>query len=252
MSSLTSEEFSELKEIYKNFKQDLKSAINNRNIINNKECYLIKKQWDTDIDTIFNNNNSFNRFKSSRYSRSNISNNSINLPNEPPEIINDFKTLIECLKNGEQIILESKDLIESALGKYTLNKWFQKNYLVYSAKNNKIILEYPNKNELLLIENAYLIPDGISNKTKINKITYHKNFRAKDSNKQEFIEYLLSNTNFKDLNLDTYKNYNSPIKIRDTEIDILNECNKLTSSIEPNISNRRNQFRGFRNEEPKF
>ena len=251
MSSLTSEEFFELKEIYKNFKQDLKSAINNRNIINNKECYLIKKQWDTDIDTIFNNN-SFNRFKSSRYSRSNISNNSINLPNEPPEIINDFKTLIECLKNGEQIILESKDLIESALGKYTLNKWFQKNYLVYSAKNNKIILEYPNKNELLLIENAYLIIDGISNKTKINKIAYHKNFRAKDSNKQEFIEYLLSNTNFKDLNLDTYKNYNSPIKITDTEIDILNEENKLTSSIEPNISSRRNQFRRFRNEEPKI
>ena len=54
MSSLTNEEFSELKEIYKNFKQDLNSAINNRNIINNKECCLIKKQWDTDIDTIFN------------------------------------------------------------------------------------------------------------------------------------------------------------------------------------------------------
>ena len=251
MSSLTNEEFSELKEIYKNFKQDLKSAINNRNIINNKECYLIKKQWDTDIDTIFNNNG-FNKFKSSRYRHSNITNNSINLPNQPPEIINDFKTLIECLKNGEQIILESKDLIESILGKYTLNRWFKKNYLVYSAKNNKIILEYPNKNELLLIENAYLMTDGISNKTKINKIAYHKNFRAKDSIKQEFIEYLLSNTNFKDLNLDTYKNYNSPIKIRDTEIDILNEGNKLTSSIEPNISNRRNQFRGFRNEEPKI
>ena len=188
MSSLTNEEFSELKEIYKNFKQELKSAINNRNIINNKECYLIKKQWDTDIDTIFNNN-SFNRFKSSRYSRSNITNNSINLPNEPPEIINDFKTLIECLKNGEQIILESKDLIESVLGKYTLNRWFKKNYLIYSAKNNKVVFGCQNKNELLLIENAYLIIDEISNKTKINKITYHKNFRAKDSNKQEFIEY---------------------------------------------------------------
>ena len=250
MSSLTSEEFSELKEIYKNFKQELKSAINNRNIINNKECYLIKKQWDTDIDTIFNNN-SFKKFKSSRYRHSNISNNSINLPNEPPEIINDFKTLIECLKNGEQIILESKDLIESILGKYTLNKWFQKNYLIYSAKNNKIILEYPNKNELLLIENAYLIPDEISNKTKINKITYHKSYRAKDSNKQEFIEYLLSNTNFKDLNLDTYKNNNNLIKIIDTEIDILNDDNKVSFSQYRNISWRYKKIDRFISENSK-
>ena len=128
MTSLTSEEISELKEIYKNFKQELKSAITNRNIINDKKCYLIKKQWDADIEKCFN---SFTKFKPRKYRHSKITNNSINLPNEPPEIINDFNTLIECLKNGEQIILESYDLIESVLGKYTLSRWFQKNYLIH-------------------------------------------------------------------------------------------------------------------------
>ena len=150
MSSLTSSEFSELKEKYNNFKQELKSAIKSQNITNNKECYLIKKQWDTEIDKSFNK--SFNNFGYRRYKKSNINNNSVNLPNEIPEFINDFNDLKECLKNGEQIILESYDLIESVMKKYSIKGKYIKNYLIYYARNNKIILEYPNQNELLLIE----------------------------------------------------------------------------------------------------
>ena len=220
MSSLTSSEFSELKEIYNNFKQELKLAIKSKNITKNKECYLIKKQWDTEIDKSFNNNSNNNRFR--KYKHSNINNNSVNLPNEPPKFINDFNTLKECLKNGEQIILESYDLIESVMKKYSLKVKCIKNYFVYYAKNNKIILEYPNKNELLLIEMATSIVEGISNKEQIHKISYHKRFGMKESSKQELYEYLLSNNNIKDLKLD----YNNcQIKILKTEIDILKEDN---------------------------
>ena len=172
MSSLTSSEFSELKEKYNNFKQELKSAIKSKSITNNKECYLIKKQWDTEIDKSFNK--SFNNYRFRRYQNSNINNNSVNLPNEPPEFVNDFYTLKECLKNGEQIILESYDLIESVMKKYSFKGKNIKNYFVYYARNNKIILEYPNKNELLLIEMATSIEEGISNKEQIHKITYQK------------------------------------------------------------------------------
>ena len=252
MASLASEEFSELRKNFKNFKDELKTAINSRNITDNIKCYLIKKQWDTDIDKIFNNNN-FNKFHSGRFRHTNITTNSNNLPNEPPEIINDFNILIECLKNGEQIILESYDLIESVLGKYKIKRRFQKNYLVYSASNNKIILEYPNKNELLLFEKANLITDGISNTSKINKIVYYKNFRAKDSSKQEFFEYLLSNTNFKDLNLERYQTHDSQIKINEIYTDILNIDKKVYPSTMPNISSPRHLRRKFENsnEEPK-
>ena len=199
MSSLTSSEFSELKEKYNNFKQELKSAIKSKSITNNKECYLIKKQWDTEIDKSFNK--SFNNYRFRRYQNSNINNNSVNLPNEPPEFINDFYTLKECLKNGEQIILESYDLIESVMKKYSIKGKNIKNYLLYYAKNNKIILEYPNKNELLLIEKATSIEEGISNKEQIHKISYQKRFGMKESSKQELYEYLLSNSNIKDLKL---------------------------------------------------
>ena len=217
MSSLTSSEFIELKEKYNNFKQELKSAIKSKNITNNKECYLIKKQWDTEIDKSLNN------FGYRRYKNSNINNISVNLPNEIPEFINDFNTLKECLKNGEQIILESYDLIESVMKKYSIKGKYIKNYLVYYARNNKIILEYPNKNELLLIEMATSIVEGISTKEQIHKISYQKSFRIKESSKQELYEYLLSNSNIKDLKLDSYNN--SQIKNLKTEIDILKEDN---------------------------
>ena len=244
MSSLTSSEFIELKEKNNNFKQELKSAIKSKNITNNNECYLIKKQWDTEIDKSFNNNSYNNRFR--RYKHSNINNNSVNLSNEPPEFINNFNDLKECLKNGEQIILESYDLIESVMKKYSLKGKNIKNYLLYCAKNNKIILEYPNKNELLLIEMVTSIEEGISNKEHIHKITYQKKgFRIKDSSKQELYEYLLSNSNIKDLKLDSYNN--SQIKNLKTEIDILKEDNDnetptLNKSYSSFISQRPGRF----------
>ena len=54
MPSLTSIEISELKEKYNKFKQELQSDIKKRDITDFKECYLIKKKWDTDTSNIFN------------------------------------------------------------------------------------------------------------------------------------------------------------------------------------------------------
>ena len=250
MSSLTITEISELKEKYNKFKQELKSDLKNRDITDLKECYLIKKKWDTDINNIFNSNYNYHSARF-RIKTSNINNKSVNLPNDGPEFINDFNNLIDCLKQKEQIIFESIDLIDSIMEKYPLNiKNQSKNYLKYYSGNNKIILEYPYTYELLLIENASSVMDGISSISKINKITYQKSFRIKDLDKQELCKYILfSNTSFKDLDLEPYKNFKSIIKITKTEIDFLKEENKASSITDSNISFKYPRIRYFQKEE---
>ena len=196
MLSLTSTEISELKEKYNKFKQKLQSDIKNRVITNLKECYLIKKKWDTDISNIFNSNIGGNDTRR-RYRNSNLGNNSVSLPNDPPEFINDFNSFFECLESREKIIFENCDLINSIKKKYSIRVNYKK--MKYYAGNNKIILEpqnFGNTYEILLIENDFSMIEGISNNTKINKIKYQfVGFiisRMKESKKQELYKYLIA------------------------------------------------------------
>ena len=226
MSSLENTECEEIKNFYNTFKENLKSDISNETISNKKDCYIIKKSWDTELSKNFNNYNR-NTFRSKL--KRNYSNQPsiFNLPNESPEFINDLKNLINCLKNEEKLILENFDLIELVAKKTGLKA--RKNVLNYMAGNNKILLLYKYENNAILIENASSIVEGISKNLKriyqINIIT--KGWKGRNK-KEELYKLLLSKEKFDSLNLDPYKNENSDINLK-TE-DIFKTKNEASSS----------------------
>ena len=113
MSSLENNEIDEIKNLYNTFKDELKADIKNNIITKGKDCYLIKKPWDFELyKNIINNynRNSYTR-KSSRFHHDTTNNNTLNLPTNSPEFINDIKTIISCIKDGEELKLQNPKLI---------------------------------------------------------------------------------------------------------------------------------------------
>ena len=216
MSSIENSECEAIKNYYNTFKENLKSDISNETVSNKKDCYIIKKSWDTELSKNFNNYNP-NTFRS-KFKR-NYSNqtSTFNLPNESPEFINDLKNLINCLKNEEKLILENFDLMELVAKKSSLKS--RRSLLNYMAGNNKILFEYKFENEAILIENASSIVEGIFKNTKkiyLIKIKL-KNYRIRHK-KDELYKFLLSKEKLDSLNLDSYKNANSDITLETEDI----------------------------------
>ena len=226
MSSLENSDCEEIKNLYNTFKENLKSDILNETISNKKDCYIIKKSWDTELSKNFNNYNTTS-FRG-RFRRNNTNKPStFDLPNDPPEFINDIKNVINLLKNDEQLSLENFDLIELIATKSKLKA--RRSVLNYMAGNNKILLESKLENDIILIENAFSFVEGISkNIKKIYLIKTKPNgFRARKE-KEELLKLLLSKEKFDSLNLDSYNNANSVLKI-ETE-DIFKVDNGASSS----------------------
>ena len=244
MSSLENTECEDIKNFYNTFKENLKSDISNETVSNKKDCYIIKKSWDTELSKNFNNYNQ-NTFKSKfrRYYSNQPS--TFNLPKESPEFINDLNNLINCLKNEEKLILENFDLIELVAKKNGLRA--RKNVLNYMAGNNKILLEYKNGKEAILIENASSIVEGISKGTKkiyrINAII--KNYKGRNQ-KEELYKLLLSKEKFDSLKLDPFKNANSGIDLEIEDIfkteneasysELKNESSSLSVMVNSRLS----------------
>ena len=238
MKTLDNTEIERIKNLYETFKTDLKCHISNKTITSKQECYLVKKPWDTDFSNNINNYKVNNepisnvqkyRRKYRRY-KENTANesNSFNFPNDSPIIINDNKTLIDCLKQNEDLILENCELIDSVLKVYNLrNRNIKINYW---AGNNKILLEYQNKSkygyEILLIENASSIHERILKSSKnIYSIKLQPKLRFINEQKvNELYDYLLSREKIEKLNLDLYKENNSEIRILETK-NIFDEQN---------------------------
>ena len=226
MSTLEKEKIEEIKNLYTTFKEELRNDISSKTILNKKRCYLIKEPWDSEL---FNNNYNTNSY-SRKYKRfhSNITNNNtFNFPSNPPEFINDIKTIINCLKNNEKLKLQNPELIKTVDEINKLNG--RKSMMNYLAGNNKILLEYKYENEALLIENASSVPEGISKSLKniyLIKIKL-KNFRMRYK-KDDLYKFLLSEPKLEKLDLEPYKNANSDIQV---EIeDIFKENNSSNNS----------------------
>ena len=150
MSSLEDTEIEEIKDLYNTFKKELKNDIENKTISKRKECYLIKNSWDLELNNNFKN---YNR----KFTNNNIT---FNLPSNSPEFINDIEATINSIKSGEKLNLQNPNLIDYIDRK---NKFNYKRSMNYLAGNSKIILEYKYNDKILLIENAYSVPEGISN-----------------------------------------------------------------------------------------
>jgi len=133
---------------YKSFRQNLEEQINNNQIdLQNKECYLIKDNWDNAL------NRSINSYKSpqkSKYTRNASS--TFTLPQQNPEFINDISSFIEYVNKRNKFILISKEFIDLVNEKLNLN--LSKNKIVkYYTGKDKLIIEYQDRNE----NNAILI-----------------------------------------------------------------------------------------------
>ena len=185
MSSLDNSDFEKINKLYTNFKEEI--SINRKP--NNKQCYLIKGSWDTDLNkNIKNYNSNGTRPKTKFYGNKKINN--FSLPESNPDFVNYITTLIDCLKKEQKIFLESCELIEFAGTKKVFNNSGEK--WVYSAGNNKILLGYENdknEKELILIEGISSLEEGITkNEKNIYKIKIKKNSKEPEQIKSKIEE----------------------------------------------------------------
>ena len=233
MSSLDNSDFEHIKKLYTNFKEEI--SINRKP--NNKQCYLIKGGWDTELNEKINGTRPIRK------------SNNFSLPKSNPDFVNYITTLIDCLKNDEKIFLESCELIEFAGTKKVLNNSGEK--WDYSAGNNKILLGYENdknEKELILIEGISSLEEGI---TKNDKNIYKLKIKNNSNNSkqikrkiEELYRKLLSYQNFDKLNLEEYKNTNNLITI-ETEIIIQNKIDSNSSTLQTSKREYKKRFHGI-------
>ena len=183
MSSLEQQDAEKIKNLYNDFKENLRKDIENKNELISKECYIIRKNWDDELSNNIRNIRPAYRASSiHRRFHSNISN-KFNLPNCSIEFINDIDTIRKCLTKNEQLCLESCELIEFIDNKTRLN--YSKRKMKYWAGNKNIIIELEGKTEVLLIEDASSIINGISRCNKFSKTRgmFHSNPKEQEMKK---------------------------------------------------------------------
>ena len=231
MSSLDNSDFEKIKKLYTNFKEEI--SINRKP--NNKQCYLIKGSWDTDLNKNIKSYN-LNETRPKRKINGSRKSNNFSLPESNLDFVNFIKDLIYYLKNEEKIFLESCELIEFVGTKKVLNNSGEK--WDYSAGNNKILLGYENEKneeESILIEGISSLEEGITkNEKNIYKIKIKKNSNEPEQIKskiEELHKKLLSYQKFNKLNLEEYKNKNNLITI-ETEIIIQNKIDSNSSTLQ--------------------
>ena len=207
-------EYQSIKEKYDNFVTKLSTDTRSATPIVNQESYLIKDSWNSELSTNFKMNN--HPYK--RFGKVNIGSFEFKLPNDAPELINNFQTAINYIKKGEILTLQSCDIINSVSSNYGL-KYFDIKKIKYFSGNKRIIIDFGK--EALLVVN-YDSKSKISNNSKIYGII--KNFRF--SNTEQLYNYLISlKSSLYDLNeiKEKYKN-----SIKDMK-NILEEEAELTS-----------------------
>ena len=171
-----------IKKEYNDFKNELKNNIKNcSNVIklSNKECYLIKENWDNEL------NNFITKYEKNR---------NFALPKKGPEFLIDISSTINYLNTNCRLKLISRNLI-NIIYKDKINLK-DINNVTYNAGNNKIIIEYKGNNEIdsLLIINP--LEDIYNQKiyilkvrnTKPDKINFYKELlNSKESNIKNFL-----------------------------------------------------------------
>ena len=218
------------KPVYDSFRNELENKINNRNIsINNNQCYLMDDNWIEEYIKSFNNINK----PRSRYKRGSKFN------SFKPDVLNDFSSIINYLKEGRKFKIINKEFMEFIFNENELN---QNNLINYYTGNNKIIIEYVNENNALLIlnpndnknnKNIYII--NKSNNNEENEKLYEKILK-------KFKAYLINNKEYKDIikTFDDFinnKNTKSLNKQNDNDIiqekykNSQNNCSQPTSTI---------------------
>ena len=134
--------YNKIKKEYNDFKNELKNNIKNCSDViklNNKECYLIKENWDNELNNFI-----------TKYEKNNKQ---TSLPKYGPEFLINISSTTNYLNTNCRLKLISRNLI-NIIYKDKINLK-DINYVTYHAGNNKIIIEYKGYNEIdsLLIIN---------------------------------------------------------------------------------------------------
>ena len=128
---------------YKSFRKSLEELIKSKIIkLKNKDCYLITDCWDIELNKMIKSYESNKKFK-----KSNIH---FTLPKQNPEFINNIPSFVEFIKKQQKFKLISKDFIDEINEKANLNIC-QNTPVTYYTGNNKIIIEFKDKNENIAV-----------------------------------------------------------------------------------------------------
>ena len=209
---------------YKSFRETLEEQIKSEQIKSQyNECYLIKDIWDNEINRAISNYELNKKFKKNKNSSINFT-----LPRQNPEFINDISSFVEFINKRNKFKLISKDFFGLVNEKLNLNL-SQNSIIKYYAGNNKLIIEFKDKNEnnailincpLLKFYTLYFIEikkNDRQNKSLYYKILSIKEFNEKIKNeefnnviftKEEFINKKNNNNNNKNNINNENKNIN--------------------------------------------
>ena len=187
--------FDEIMDEYYNFRSNFSDNINNSSIsLSNEVCYLIEENW---IDNLKEGYNEYKNLKKKNELNEEFDYSDL-LPEEEPNFINDFSSILKYITNNKKLKCTSKKLFELI---YEKNELKDENYIKYYSGNNKLIIEYENDNK------AILLIDPLNQKKIKNNISI---ILIKDNKKNQLFKNLLSNKN----NIsDKYLNYIMPIDI---------------------------------------
>ena len=197
------EKINTAKKNYDTFREELKRKIDGGEIaIYQNESFLIKEPWIQEFIKSFNDyerqSQNANNYRWRKYK----SNSSFSFPSQNPELVNDFSSAVDCLKNNNQLKLVNKELIELVFTVKKLN--LNKNKCYYYAGNRKLIIDYKSE------KNALLLIDPLSNNPKIYVITKTNNERNNIKLYQNilkgFSRYLINNPDYKD-NIKTFEDF---------------------------------------------
>ena len=106
--------------------------------------YLIEENWADNLEQ------GFNKYKNLKENNELIQDFDYYdlLPQEDPDIINDFSSILEEITNDKKILCISKKLFELIYDKNDLKDY---HYIKYYSGNNKLIIEYENDNKAILL-----------------------------------------------------------------------------------------------------
>ena len=214
---------------YLSFIKKLSEDINNNSIYEEPhDCYLIEESWHIKL---------LDYFKDNEIQKNKDESNYINLLKKNiPEVINDFSSIINCIKKEKNFKIINKQLIESL---YEKTELLSNNYVKYYSGNKKLIIEFKdnnNSNKAILLLNPFE-----ENNKKIFIILFKH-----DDNKKYFEELLLQKNEFyfeleKKYNGDNIIPFNVYINLLKLFIDIFN-YEKSFSENKNNIVNKDNYY----------
>ena len=98
---------------YSNFKEKISNDIESPSIsLENPDCYLIEESWYEELKTYFDKYHNYKNKKKNKKKK--IQNDFLDLiPENDPQFINNFSSIIKCLNKDKKMILVSRKLIES-------------------------------------------------------------------------------------------------------------------------------------------